>query len=321
MEKKEKLKYLNVCFFSPVYWSVLVGVFLTLLLLVGTTKIIFAALHVIETKCSKDSSVHKYYAFIFFDSFSIYFFVLFRLYMLYIVYQMSKVWWFECKDIQNIECNSPPCKQKRLYGSMQISLCGEVNRHGNAEQKDISDQQRAQKKFKDEIDMYHVRGKKARYLMSPFVGWFLTPWIRFLVLSSVDPHFLLAPWADENFDIPPFSRTCYLCKITFQTFLLLVQYAFVLKIDQYHKDYYVAMKRRIVDEEETLDYLVQAQQLVIEERDDYNFYPTFLSINPRISVNGPFYITFFLLGIVLTASDKLLYNKNITPAVTLQQSS
>lgn len=67
------------------------------------------------------------------------------------------------------------------------------------------------------------------------------------------------------------------------------------------------------DEKETLDYLVEAQQLVIEQEDDYNFYPTFLSVNPRISVDGPFYITFFLLGIVITASVKLLYNSDIVP--------
>ena len=100
-----------------------------------------------------------------------------------------------------------------------------------------------------------------------------------------------------------------------KTFQLLLQYIFALKVNEYHRDYYLEMKRRVLfkfidankKKEFKQDYLVEASQLIstVEFHDDFNFYPTFLGLNPRIPVDGPFYILLLLVGVIIGTSDKL----------------
>ena len=174
--------------------------------------------------------------------------------------------------------------------------------------------------LKKELIEYHERGEKVKYLMYPFTVWFLTPWIVFLFSSSINPHYFLAPWTDSDSDIEIHSRAYYLVNIFMKIFQLLLQYTFALKVNQYHRDYYMALKRRVIFKDEDKnstksEYYAEACQLMdsIEFHDDFNFYPTFLSINPRIDVEGPFYTVYLLLTVFLNISDQLLH---IDPSCT-----
>ncbi len=299
-ERKANFKFFCCGMFS---WFCSFLIITLILLSLGMSKMVSAI--AMEEHCSHDVRTANFYLFIVFDFLDVCFSVITRLYMLRMLYRMSKVWWYE-GGASWFEKNTSTHQQEE-----------------QPDEQGSESQQQARNKFRAEFLEYHKKGQAAVNLMSPFVGWFLTPWIYFLVLSSIDPHLLLSFWADENFNLPEVSRVYYLFKIAFRSSLLLLQYAFALKISQYHKDYYMAMKRRIlaVDKSRTLEYLVEAQQLVMDQEEDYNFYPKFLSINPRISVEGPFYIMFFLLGVVISASDKLLYNKDIVPSSLIQSSS
>ena len=168
----------------------------------------------------------------------------------------------------------------------------------------------AKKGFVKELEDYRERGNEAKYLLYPFTVWFLTPWIVYLVITSINPHYLLAPWTDSSSRIDNLSRAFHLINVAYRTLLLLLQYAFALKVNQYHRDYYINMRHRVTLKcEQDQEYRLEASQFMnsMYFHDDFNFYPTFLSINPRIAVDGPLYVILLVLGVIVNTSEQLFH--------------
>ena len=174
----------------------------------------------------------------------------------------------------------------------------------------------AQVIFRKNLLHYYENGRKARYLMHPFKIWFLTPWLIYSVETSLNPNSLLSPWTESDSTIEDLTKWFHIINVAMKTFQLLLQYIFALKINEYHRDYYLKMKLEVVfkfkydkvkSEDFKQDYLAEASQLMatVEFQDDFNFYPTFLGLNPRIPVDGPFFIFVLLLGVIINSSDKV----------------
>ena len=180
----------------------------------------------------------------------------------------------------------------------------------------------AQVIFRKNLLHYYENGRKARYLMHPFKIWFLTPWLIYSVETSLNPNSLLSPWAESGSTIEDLTKWFHIVNTTMKTFQLLLQYIFALKINEYHRDYYLEMKRSVLFQYDKVgsqveageknkqfkqEYLAEASQLIstVEFQDDFNFYPTFLGLNPRLPVDGPFFIFVLLLGVIISSSDKV----------------
>ena len=231
-----------------------------------------------------------YFVYCALEPFHIIFAVALRTYMLMVLFKIRKVW--EINPTINSQYNN-------FLPSSSGSTC-------------------AKELFKKERLEYRQRGEKAQQLMYPFTVWFLTPWLTYLATVKVNPNFLLSPWTESASTV---SQFFHLVNTAYKTLLLLLQYVFALKINQYHRDYYLQMNAKMVFKFENggkqqemaeafkQEYFAEASQLTsaVTLHDDYNFYPTFLSINPRIAVDGPLYILFLLLDVFVNISDKLFY--------------
>ena len=255
-----------------------------ILLLLGGAKVALAIL--MENEKANPDQVYRVYCLLEIGHITLD--IVLRAFMFRVMYKIKKEW--TNKTTQN--------NSHQSSGSLS---------QGGSEDGTVSEAGRA---FLKELQDYHDKGRKVKHLLYPFTIWFLTPWIVYLLITSINPHYLLAPWTDAYSRIHDLSRAFHLINLAYRTLLLLLQYAFALKVNQYHRDYYIKMRHRVIFESgRDQKYRLEASQMMdnMYFHDDFNFYPTFLSINPRIAVDGPLYVIFLVLGVIVNTSDKLFH--------------
>ena len=142
--------------------------------------------------------------------------------------------------------------------------------------------------FRKNLLHYHEHGRRVRYLMHPFKIWFLTPWLIYSVETSINPNSLLSPWTESDSTIEGLTKWFHIVNVAMKTFQLLLQYIFALKINEYHRDYFLEMKRSMlfklektrIEENEDFkqEYLAEASQLIatVEFHDDFKLTSTLL---------------------------------------------
>ena len=171
--------------------------------------------------------------------------------------------------------------------------------------------------FRKNLLHYHEKGRAAQHLMHPFKIWFLTPWLVYSVETSLNPNTLLSPWTESDSTIEDITKWFHIINVVLKTYQLILQYIFAVKINEYHRNYYLEMKRSVLfkfekfwtfeNEQFKQEYLAEVSQLIacVEFKDSFNFYPTFLGLNPRIAVDGPFYVFVLLLGVIMNSFDSV----------------
>ena len=289
-----------------------IGVALIILFAFGVAKV---ALAITMEKRSPDVSVY-YLAYCGLEAFHIWYDLIFRSFLMVTLLYVWNLW---NKSAPNDAISASP-------DDSAISTSSKS--HDEDENKKLkslnADENKARQlaciDFNKELALYHMRGERVERTLYPFAMWFLTPWVVYLVSTNINPHYFLAPWTDSKSNIDDNARAYHLVNTAMKTYQLLMQYVFALKVNQFHRDYFIAMKRRVIFKDNSSEslafrnqYRAEASQLMstIDYHDDFNFYPTFLWINPRISVDGPFYIVFLLFGMFVNASDQLLHTSEI----------
>lgn len=160
--------------------------------------------------------------------------------------------------------------------------------------------------YHNELHKYKERGERAEHLMSPFKIWFLMPWVLYFITTLINPQDILSPWkGSKDAHVFILTRLFYFTYTILKTIELLVQYAFALKMNQYHHEYYDRMRDRQIFKYESKVYQAEASQFVIDYKEVYNFHPMFFGINPRISIDNPLFVLIFVLTIILRISDLL----------------
>ena len=251
-----------------------------------------------ELKDDCVSYMNIYAAYCGMEAFHVLFDIIIRTIMLVEMFRIRKVW--DCTLLKDY-----------LYDNVNQNLS--IN---STDKQESITKLLAAKNFRENLLQYHERGKEAKYLMHPFKLWFLTPWLIYSVETSLNPNSLLSPWTESDSTIEDLTKWFHIVNVAMKTFQLLLQYIFALKINESHRDYYLKMKLEVVfkfkydkvkSEGFKQDYLAEASQLMatVEFQDDFNFYPTFLGLNPRIPVDGPFFIFVLLLGVIINSSDKV----------------
>ena len=154
------------------------------------------------------------------------------------------------------------------------------------------------------INGYREVGNQVKGIVSIFHAWYIIPWVVFFIASSLDVKQILQPWNDDS----TMARIYYLLYNINQLVTLLVPFLFATFINLYHHDFYKCMKSDLLYSHGTTAsrQAFAHMQFNIEKEEEFDFVARIPCTGITISIDGPLYVLFLLLGLFFTVCTTLL---------------